>query len=101
MDDHRPAVGRAGAAHRIRQLRGGDAARLGVADDPLARSQSREGRGVRVLMSGLDYERVVLATERRIGEGGLFTKKRPTLLFNGYEAQVGQLYAGMDLTKNF
>ena len=40
-------------------------------------------------------------TERRIGEGGLFAKKRKTLLFNGYEAQVGQLYAGMDLRKNY
>ena len=39
------------------------------------------------------------ATERRIGEDGLFAKKRKTLLFNGYEAQVGQLYAGMDLKK--
>ena len=39
------------------------------------------------------------AAERRIGEDGLFTKKRPTLMFNGYEAQVGQLYAGMDLMK--
>ncbi|MFN3862440.1 MAG: protein-methionine-sulfoxide reductase catalytic subunit MsrP [Roseateles sp.] len=39
------------------------------------------------------------ASERRIGEDGLFTKKRPTLMFNGYEAQVGQLYAGMDLKK--
>lgn len=39
------------------------------------------------------------ATERRIGEDGLFAKKRPTLMFNGYEAQVGQLYAGMDLKK--
>lgn len=41
------------------------------------------------------------ATERRIGEGGLFARRRKTLLFNGYEAQVGQLYAGMDLRKNF
>ena len=41
------------------------------------------------------------ATERRIGEDGLFSKKRKTLMFNGYEAQVGQLYAGMDLRKNF
>jgi sulfoxide reductase catalytic subunit YedY len=39
------------------------------------------------------------ASERRIGEDGLFAKKRKTLLFNGYEAQVGQLYAGMDLKK--
>ena len=41
------------------------------------------------------------AAERRIGEDGLFAKKRPTLMFNGYEAQVGQLYAGMDLKKNY
>ena len=41
------------------------------------------------------------ATERRIGEDGLFAKKRKTLIFNGYEPQVGQLYAGMDLKKFF
>jgi sulfoxide reductase catalytic subunit YedY len=41
------------------------------------------------------------ATERRIGEGGLFAKRHKTLLFNGYEAQVGQLYAGMDLRKDY
>ncbi len=39
------------------------------------------------------------ATERRIGEDGLFAKKRKTLMFNGYEPQVGQLYAGMDLRR--
>lgn len=40
------------------------------------------------------------ATERRIGdEGGLLAKRRKTERFNGYEAQVGQLYAGMDLKK--
>ncbi|HEY1090782.1 MAG TPA: protein-methionine-sulfoxide reductase catalytic subunit MsrP, partial [Burkholderiaceae bacterium] len=41
----------------------------------------------------------------RIGEagglGGLFAKRRETLMFNGYEAQVGQMYAGMDLKKNY
>ena len=47
----------------------------------------------------VDHPRWSQATERRIGEDGLFTKKRPTLMFNGYEAQVGQLYAGMDLAK--
>ena len=41
------------------------------------------------------------ATERRIGEDGLFSKKRKTLMFNGYEPQVGQLYAGMDLKKYY
>jgi sulfoxide reductase catalytic subunit YedY len=48
---------------------------------------------------GVDHPRWSQATERRIGEDGLFAKKRKTLMFNGYEAQVGQLYAGMDLNK--
>ena len=47
----------------------------------------------------VDHPRWSQASERRIGEGGLFAKKRKTLMFNGYEAQVGQLYAGMDLKK--
>ena len=47
----------------------------------------------------VDHPRWSQATERRIGEDGLFAKKRKTLMFNGYEAQVGQLYAGMDLKK--
>jgi sulfoxide reductase catalytic subunit YedY len=50
----------------------------------------------------VDHPRWSQATERRIGEdGGLFAKRRPTLMFNGYEPQVGQLYAGMDLKKFF
>ena len=49
----------------------------------------------------VDHPRWSQATERRIGEDGLFAKKRPTQMFNGYEAQVGQLYAGMDLKKFF
>ncbi|MEN9436990.1 MAG: hypothetical protein RIR09_1645 [Pseudomonadota bacterium] len=49
--------------------------------------------------SQVDHPRWSQATERRIGEDGLFSKKRKTLMFNGYEAQVGQLYAGMDLKK--
>jgi methionine sulfoxide reductase catalytic subunit len=50
----------------------------------------------------VDHARWSQATERRIGEeGGLFAKRRPTLMFNGYEPQVGQLYAGMDLRKFF
>jgi len=47
----------------------------------------------------VNHPRWSQATERRIGEDGLFAKKRKTLMFNGYEAQVGQLYAGMDLSK--
>ena len=49
----------------------------------------------------VDHARWSQATERRIGEDGLFAKKRPTLMFNGYEAQVASLYAGMDLRKFF
>jgi sulfoxide reductase catalytic subunit YedY len=49
----------------------------------------------------VDHPRWSQSTERRIGEDGLFAKKRKTLMFNGYEAQVGQLYAGMDLKKNY
>ena len=50
---------------------------------------------------GVDHPRWSQATERRIGEDGLMAKKRKTLMFNGYEPQVGQLYAGMDLRKFF
>ncbi|MDD5030183.1 MAG: protein-methionine-sulfoxide reductase catalytic subunit MsrP [Rhodoferax sp.] len=49
----------------------------------------------------VDHPRWSQGSERRIGEDGLFARKRKTLLFNGYEAQVGQLYAGMDLKKFF
>jgi len=49
----------------------------------------------------VDHPRWSQATERRIGEDGLFVRKRPTLMFNGYEPQVGQMYAGMDLRKLF
>lgn len=50
----------------------------------------------------VDHPRWSQATERRIGDGsGLFAKRRKTEMFNGYEAQVGQLYAGMDLKKNY
>jgi sulfoxide reductase catalytic subunit YedY len=50
----------------------------------------------------VDHPRWSQATERRIGDdGGLFAKKRPTLMFNGYEAQVTSLYGGLDLAKNY
>lgn len=41
------------------------------------------------------------ATERRLGQGGLFAPRIKTLLFNGYAEQVGQLYAGMDLRRHY
>ena len=40
------------------------------------------------------------ADERLIG-GGLFARRQPTLMFNGYEEEVASLYEGMDLTANF
>ncbi|MEM9477151.1 MAG: protein-methionine-sulfoxide reductase catalytic subunit MsrP [Pseudomonadota bacterium] len=48
----------------------------------------------------VDHPRWSQATERRIG-GGLFSRRIPTLMFNGYEEDVADLYAGMDLAKNF
>jgi sulfoxide reductase catalytic subunit YedY len=49
----------------------------------------------------VDHPRWSQATERRIGEGGLFAPRRPTLPFNGYGEQVASLYAGMDLKTYF
>jgi sulfoxide reductase catalytic subunit YedY len=49
----------------------------------------------------VDHPRWSQATERRIGEKGLFVKRRPTLLFNGYGEQVAGLYTGLDLKANY
>jgi sulfoxide reductase catalytic subunit YedY len=49
---------------------------------------------------GVDHPRWSQATERRIGKG-LFAPRIPTLMFNGYGDQVAQLYAGVDLRKNY
>ncbi|MGE5648968.1 MAG: protein-methionine-sulfoxide reductase catalytic subunit MsrP [Bacillota bacterium] len=46
----------------------------------------------------VDHPRWSQASERRIGEDGFFTRKRKTLMFNGY-SDVASLYAGMDLKK--
>lgn len=48
----------------------------------------------------VDHPRWSQASERPIG-GGLFAKRIPTLMFNGYEKEVAGLYKGMDLRKNF
>jgi len=45
----------------------------------------------------VNHPRWSQASERRIGETG----RRPTLMFNGYEEEVAQLYAGMDLRANY
>ncbi|MBI3285333.1 MAG: protein-methionine-sulfoxide reductase catalytic subunit MsrP, partial [Burkholderiales bacterium] len=48
----------------------------------------------------VDHPRWSQGSERRIGEDGFFTRKRKTLMFNGY-SDVASLYAGMDLKKYF
>lgn len=48
----------------------------------------------------VDHPRWSQASERRIGEDGFFTRKRKTLMFNGYD-EVASLYSGMDLKKFF
>lgn len=45
----------------------------------------------------VNHPRWTQKTERRIGEEG----RRPTLMFNGYEEDVGSLYSGMDLKKYY
>jgi methionine sulfoxide reductase catalytic subunit len=45
----------------------------------------------------VDHPRWSQRTEQRIGEHG----RRETLMFNGYQDQVGSLYAGMDLRLDF
>jgi sulfoxide reductase catalytic subunit YedY len=45
----------------------------------------------------VDHPRWSQSSERRIGE----LQRRPTLMFNGYEAEVAHLYAGMDLAANY
>ncbi len=46
----------------------------------------------------VNHPRWSQASHRVIG-GGLFTKKEPTLKFNGYGDEVASLYDGMDLSK--
>jgi sulfoxide reductase catalytic subunit YedY len=45
----------------------------------------------------VDHPRWSQARERRLGE----FRYRPTLMFNGYDKEVGSMYANMDLRKNF
>jgi methionine sulfoxide reductase catalytic subunit len=48
----------------------------------------------------VDHPRWSQASERRIG-ASLLASRQPTLMFNGYEEQVADLYKGMDLKRNF
>ncbi|UWQ91138.1 protein-methionine-sulfoxide reductase catalytic subunit MsrP [Rhodobacteraceae bacterium M382] len=46
----------------------------------------------------VDHPRWSQASERPLG-GGLFARRKPTLMFNGYKEEVAALYDGMDLTR--
>ncbi|HQN65537.1 MAG TPA: protein-methionine-sulfoxide reductase catalytic subunit MsrP [Methylophilus sp.] len=48
----------------------------------------------------VDHPRWTQSSEKRIG-AGLFAGRVKTLMFNGYAEHVSQMYAGMDLKKNF
>ena len=48
----------------------------------------------------VDHPRWSQASERRIG-AGLFAGRQDTLMFNGYEEYVADLYAGQDLSKDY
>ena len=48
----------------------------------------------------VDHPRWSQAYERKLG-GGLFSKREPTVKFNGYEDKVSSLYKGMNLKKHF
>ncbi len=48
----------------------------------------------------VDHPRWSQARERRLGQG-LFGKRIPTQMFNGYAEEVASMYEGMDLTENY
>ncbi len=48
----------------------------------------------------VSHPRWTQSSEKVIGSG-LFSKRVKTLMFNGYTEQVGQMYAGLDLKRNF
>lgn len=48
----------------------------------------------------VEHPRWTQSSEKRIG-AGLFGGRIKTQMFNGYTEQVGQMYAGLDLRKNF
>lgn len=48
----------------------------------------------------VDHPRWTQSSEKPIG-AGLFAGRIKTKMFNGYTEQVGQIYAGLDLKKNF
>ena len=63
-------------------------------------SNSREYGIYSNVNPAVNHPRWSQATERKIG-GGLFNRRHPTLMFNGYENEVANLYDGMNLKKFF
>lgn len=49
----------------------------------------------------VDHPRWSQKEERRLPSGVLFPNVIETEMFNGYQEEVADLYAGMDLKKNF
>ena len=78
--------------------------RITLTDTPPETSWSKAGPREYGFYSNVnpqvDHPRWSQATERRIG-GGLFAKRVPTPMFNGYEEEVAALYDGMDLEMFF
>jgi methionine sulfoxide reductase catalytic subunit len=62
-----------------------------------SRSAPREYGFYSNVNPAVDHPRWSQAKERRLGE----VFRRNTLMFNGYGDQVANLYAGMDLKKNY
>ena len=63
-------------------------------------SQPREYGFYSNVNPNVDHPRWSQATERPL-EGGLFSSRIPTLMFNGYAEEVADLYRGLDLVSNF
>jgi sulfoxide reductase catalytic subunit YedY len=49
----------------------------------------------------VDHPRWSQKSERRLPSTLFKPNRIPTRMFNGYEEQVGELYAGMDLNKHY
>lgn len=74
-----------------------------TADQPYATWQATQAREYGFYANvnpEVDHPRWSQATERRLGDG-LFARRRPTQMFNGYADEVASLYDGMDLRQNY
>ena len=75
--------------------------RIGLTEDPPTTSWNREAPREYGFYANVnpdvDHPRWSQKDEKRVGE----LYRRPTQPFNGYGEQVAQLYAGMDLRRNF